>query len=88
MQVIVHPLGPFTPIPADLATSGVIGDSLISADLVSLPAAGESVQTVPAQAYAWGQDDGCLDKEPWSFDEFVQKSATRWIDHAAGPPRN
>lgn len=84
----MHPLGPFTSIPADLATSGVIGDSLISADLLSLSAAGESAQTIRAQTYAWDQDDGCLDKELWSFDEFVQKSAGRWIDHGAGPQRN
>ncbi|KAN0140921.1 hypothetical protein V8E53_001365 [Lactarius tabidus] len=82
LQVFVHPLGPFTPVPVDVATSGV--DSLISTDL-PLPAASELTQSVPAQTYAWGQDDGYLDKEVWSFDEFVRKNAWRWIDHGAGP---
>ncbi|KAF8257012.1 hypothetical protein EI94DRAFT_1667463 [Lactarius quietus] len=88
LQVLVHPLGPFTPVPADVATSMNVEYSLIPADLLPPPSVGELAQTVPAQTYAWGQDDGYLDKELWSFDEFVQKNAWRWIDHGAGPRRN
>ena len=84
----MYPLGPFTPVPVDVATSGAVGDSLISADLPPLPAAAELAQTVPAQTYAWGQDDGYLDKELWSFDDFVRENAWRWIDHGAGPQGN
>jgi len=84
LQVFVHPLGPFTPVPVDVATSEAVEDGPISTDLQP-PAASELAQTVPAQTYAWGQDDGYLDKEMWSFDEFVRKSAWRWIDHGAGP---
>ncbi|KAI9446145.1 hypothetical protein H4582DRAFT_1903858 [Lactarius indigo] len=88
LQVFVHPLGPFTPMPADVVTSGAVEDSLIPADPQPLPAASELAQTVPAQTYAWGREDSDLDKELWSFDEFVQKNAQKWIDHGAGPQRN
>ena len=83
----MHPLGSFAPLPVDVATSGAVEGSLISLDLPPLPAASELAQTVPAQTYAWGQDDGYLSKELWSFDEFVRKNAWRWIDHGAGPQR-
>jgi len=88
LQVLVHPLGPFAPIPIDAGTSGAVEDSLIPADLPPLPSASKLEQTVPAQTYAWGQDDSYLDNELWSFDEFVRKNAWRWIDHGAGPQRN
>ena len=80
MQVLVHPLGPFAPVPSNAATSEAIEDSLIPADLPPLPAARELTQTVPAQTYVWCQDDSGLDKEPWSFEEFVRKNAWKWID--------
>ncbi|KAH9020470.1 hypothetical protein EDB85DRAFT_2095050 [Lactarius pseudohatsudake] len=88
LQVFVHPLGPFTPIPMDTATSGAVEDSLIPADLPPSLAVSELAQTVPAQTYAWGREDSDLDEELWSFDEFVQKNARKWIDHGAGPQRN
>ncbi|KAI9443661.1 hypothetical protein BJY52DRAFT_1157182 [Lactarius psammicola] len=88
LQVLVHPLGPFTPVPVDAANSGAAEDSLIPADLPPLPVASELTQTVPAQTYMWGRNDSDLDKELWSFDEFVQKNAWKWIDHGAGPQRN
>ncbi|KAH8995340.1 hypothetical protein EDB92DRAFT_1846359 [Lactarius akahatsu] len=81
LQVFVRPLGPFTPVPVDTA-------SLIPADLPPSSAASELAQTVPAQTYAWGREDSDLDEELWSFDEFVQKNAWKWIDHGAGPQRN
>jgi hypothetical protein len=84
LQVFVHPLGPFTPVPVDVATPGAVKDSLISTDLPP-SAASELAQSVSAQTYAWGLDDGYLDKEVWSFDEFVRNNAWRWIDHGAGP---
>ena len=83
----MHPLGPFSPVTVDVATSGAAEDGLISTE-IPLPAASELAQTVPAQTYAWGQDDGYLAKELWSFDEFVRKNAWRWIDHGAGPQRS
>ncbi|KAH8989163.1 hypothetical protein EDB86DRAFT_2944171 [Lactarius hatsudake] len=88
LQVFVRPLGPFKPVPVDTATSGAVEDSLIPADLPPSPAASELAQTVPAQTYAWGREDSDLDDELWSFDEFVQKNAWKWIDHGAGPQRN
>ena len=78
MQVLVHPLGPFEPIPGDAATG-----SLIPTDLPPLPAASEMAQTVPAQTYVWCQDDSGLDKELWSFEEFIRKNAWKWVDHGA-----
>jgi len=80
LQVHVHPLGPFTQVPVHAATSE---DSLIPAYLPPLPAANEMAQTVPAQTYVWCQDDSGLDKELWSFDEFVRKNAWKWIDRGA-----
>lgn len=87
-QVLVHPLGPFTPLPVDAATSGAVEDSLIPADLPPLPAASELARTVPAQTYVWCSYDEELDKELWSFDEFIRKNAWKWIDRGASPPRN
>ena len=83
MQVLVHPLGPFTQIPVDTVTSEVVQDSLIPADLPPLPAASEMAQTVPAQTYVWCHDDSGLDKGLWSFDEFIRKNAWKWIDRGA-----
>ncbi|KAH9161327.1 hypothetical protein EDB89DRAFT_2030970 [Lactarius sanguifluus] len=88
LQVFVRSLGPFTPIPMDTATSGAVEDSPIPADLPPSPAVSDLAQTVPAQTYAWGREDSDLDEELWSFDEFVQKNAWKWIDHGAGPQRN
>ncbi|KAI9443662.1 hypothetical protein BJY52DRAFT_447701 [Lactarius psammicola] len=88
LQVLVHPLGPFAPVPVDTTTSNTVEDSLIAADLPPLPAASELVQTIPAQTYVWCLDDSYLDKEPWSFDEFVQKNAWKWIGHEEGSQRN
>lgn len=87
----MHPLGPFAPVPVDVAACGAVEDSLIPADpadLPPLPVASELAQIVPAQTYAWGQDDSYLDKGLWTFEEFVRKNASRWIDHGAGPQRN
>jgi len=79
LQVIVHPLGPFTPVPVDAAT-GAVEDSLILAtDLPPLPPASELTQTVSAQTYVWRWDDRSLEQELWSFDEFVRKNAWKWI---------
>ncbi|KAH9180857.1 hypothetical protein EDB89DRAFT_1840899 [Lactarius sanguifluus] len=74
-QVLVHPLGPFT---------AASEDNLIPADLPSLPAASELAQTVPAQTYVWCSYDEELDKELWSFDEFIRKNAWKWIDREGG----
>jgi len=79
LQVLAHPLGPFAPVPVDTTTSGAVEDILIPADLPLLPAASELAQTVPAQTYVWCLDDSYLDKELWSFDEFVRKNAWKWI---------
>ncbi|KAF8261065.1 hypothetical protein EI94DRAFT_1746861 [Lactarius quietus] len=83
LEVLVHPLGPFAQVPADAATSGAVEDNLIPADLPPLPAASEMAQTVPAQTYVWCLDDSGLDKELWSFDEFVRKNAWKWVDRGA-----
>jgi len=84
LLVNVHPLGPFTPIPTDAAeTSEVVEDNLISAALPPLPSATELAQRLPAQTYVWRLDDGGLEKELWSFDEFVKKNLWKWIDKGA-----
>ena len=75
--MLVHPLGPFAPVPADAATSEAV---LIPADLPPLPAASELAQTIPAQTYVWCQYISDLEKELWSFDEFIRKNAWKWID--------
>lgn len=79
MEVLVHPLGPFTEIQVDAATSEAVEDSLIPTDLPPLPAATELAQTVPAQTYVWCWDVRGLDSELWSFEEFVRKNAWKWI---------
>ncbi|KAI9459421.1 hypothetical protein BJY52DRAFT_1186388 [Lactarius psammicola] len=88
LQVSVHPLGPFTSVPVDAEAPGTLEDNLIPSNLPPLPAASELAQTVPAQTYVWCSYDSELDKELWSFDEFVRKNAWKWIDCGEGPPRN
>jgi hypothetical protein len=83
LQVLVHPLGPFEPVPVDTAASGAVEDSLIPADLPPLPDANVMAQTVPAQTYVWCQDDSGLDKELWSFEEFIQNNAWKWVERGA-----
>ena len=77
--MLVHPLGPFTQIQVDTATSGAVEDSLVSTDLQPLPATTELAQAVPAQTYVWCQEVRGLESEPWSFEEFVRKNAWKWI---------
>ncbi|KAN0140930.1 hypothetical protein V8E53_001374 [Lactarius tabidus] len=57
LQVFVHPTGPFTPVPVDVVTFGAVECSLILSDSPPLTAS-RLAQTVPAQTYVWGQDDG------------------------------
>jgi hypothetical protein len=81
LEVLVHPLGPFTQIPVNDATAGAVEDSLIPTDLPPLPAATELAETVPAQTYVWCRDVRGLDNELWSYEEFVRKNAWKWIGH-------
>ncbi|KAH9020466.1 hypothetical protein EDB85DRAFT_1896184 [Lactarius pseudohatsudake] len=83
LQVLVHPLGPFAPVPVDTTTSGAVEDNLILVDPPPLPAASELAQAVPAQTYVWCLKDNYLNKELWSFDEFIRKNAWKWIKHGA-----
>ncbi|KAH9023867.1 hypothetical protein EDB84DRAFT_1507895 [Lactarius hengduanensis] len=85
LQVFVHPLGSFAPVPVDTTTSGAVGDSLVLADFPPLPAASKLAQAVPAQTYVWCLRDSYLDKELWSFDEFVRRNAWKFINHGGGP---
>lgn len=83
-QVSVHPLGPFTPFPADAAsTSEAVEKYLIPVDFPTLPSAGELVQPITAETYVWGLDSSALDKELWSFDEFAGKNAWKLIGEGA-----
>jgi hypothetical protein len=86
-QVFVHPLGRLTAVPSDAAVTSseaVVEGCLIPAALPPLPSAGELAQPIPAQTYVWRLDDeGGLEKELWSFDEFVSKNAYRWIGPGA-----
>ena len=79
----MHPLGPFAPVPVDATTSGAVEHNLIPADLPALPATHELAQTVPAQTYVWCQDDSGMDKELWSFEEFVRINAWKWTDRGS-----
>ncbi|KAH9958308.1 hypothetical protein BC827DRAFT_1261329 [Russula dissimulans] len=84
LLVNVHPLGPFTPISTDAAaTSDVVEDNLIPAELPPLPSATELAQRLPAQTYVWRLDDSELEKELWSFEEFVKNNLWKWIDEGA-----
>lgn len=75
LLVNVHPLGPFTPISTDAtATSDVVEDNLIPAELPPLPSAIELAQRLQAQTYVWRLDDSDLEKELWSFDGFVKNN--------------
>ncbi|KAI9446148.1 hypothetical protein H4582DRAFT_2163881 [Lactarius indigo] len=84
LQVLVHPLGPFASVPVDTTASGAV-DSPILADLPPLPTTSKLAQAVPAQTYVWCLRDIYLDKELWSFDEFVRKNAWKFINHGGGP---
>ncbi|KAH9066345.1 hypothetical protein EDB87DRAFT_709980 [Lactarius vividus] len=83
LQVLVHPLGPVVPVAVGTTTSGAVEDNLILVDSPRLPAASELAQAVPAQAYVWCLNDNYLNKELWSFDEFIRKNAWNWINHGA-----
>jgi len=81
--VTAHPLGPFAPVPADAkATSDAVGNHLIPATLLPLESTGELAQPIPALTYVWYLGDG-LEKELWSFDEFVKKNAWKWTGESA-----
>ncbi|KAH8995337.1 hypothetical protein EDB92DRAFT_1814656 [Lactarius akahatsu] len=88
LQVLVHPLGPFAPVPVDTTTSGDVEDNLILVGPPPLPAASELAQAVLAQTYVWCLKDNYLNKELWSFDEFIRKNAWKWIKHGADQQGN
>jgi len=77
LRVQVHPLGPLTPLPADTAVASQGG--LIPTTITPLAAIGELAEPIQAQTYVWCKEDRWLEKEPWSFDEFVRKNAWKWI---------
>jgi hypothetical protein len=84
----VHPLGRLTAIPSDAvvtssSTETTVEGCLIPAALPPLPSASELAHPIPAQTYVWGEEDSGLEKELWSFDEFVSKNAYRWIGPGA-----
>jgi len=84
LLVNVHPLGPFTPISTDAtASSNVVEDNLIPSELPPFPSATELAQRLPAQTYVWRLDDSEIEKELWSFDEFVKNNLWKWIDEGA-----
>jgi hypothetical protein len=84
LQVLAHPLGPYTPIPADdVPTSEAVEDSLNPTALSPLATIGELAPPIEAQTYVWCVEDNRLDKELWSFDEFVRKNAGKWVGRGA-----
>jgi hypothetical protein len=85
LPVRVHPLGPFAPIPTDTeATSLAVEDSLVSSNaLPSLATSNELAEPIEAQSYVWCLEDSKLEKELWSFDQFVKTNAWKWIDEGA-----
>lgn len=84
LHVLVHPLGPFTSVPAD-ATESSEGeeDSLIPTGPTPLATTSELAQPIEAQTYVWCLEDSDLETELWSFDEFIKESAWRWIGSGA-----
>lgn len=52
---------------------------MIPAALPPLPSADELAQPIPAQTYVWCSKDSYLDKELWSYEEFVRNNARKWI---------
>ena len=52
---------------------------MIPAAHPSLPSADELAQPIPAQTYVWCSKDSYLEKELWSFDEFIRNNAYKWI---------
>lgn len=89
MGVLVHPLGPFTPVPADVPMglaanpeAAEDGDSLVQATpppLATNSEPAEAAQPIETHTYVWRLKDNWLEKELWSFDEFVAKHAWKWI---------
>lgn len=81
MQLTVHPLGSFMPFSTDAAASSeAVEDSLTPAGLPTIPSAGELGQPIQAETYVWCRDSSTLEKELWSFDEFVRTNAWKWLD--------
>ena len=81
LHVLVHPLGPFTSVPADTTGSPEAEEgSLIPTGPTSLATISELAQPIEAQTYVWCMEDSDLETELWSFDEFIRESAWRWID--------
>jgi hypothetical protein len=74
-----------TPVPSDasITSSEATVEGLIPAALPPLPSASELAQPILAQTYVWRLEDSDLEKELWSFDEFVRKNAYRWIGPGA-----
>ena len=80
LEVLIHPLGPFTPVDADAATanSDTVEESLIPTAPPSLATVSEQTKLVEAQTYVWYLEDSKLEKELWSFDEYLRNNAWTW----------
>jgi hypothetical protein len=79
----VHPLGPLAPFPADTtATPEVVEDSFLPTNTPHATVS-ELAELVEAQTYVWCLEDNKLDKELWSFDEFMSKNSWRWLGKGA-----
>jgi len=84
LHVLVHPLGPFTSVPADTTgSSEAEEDRLIPTGPTPLATTSELAQPIEAQTYVWCLEDSDLETELWSFDEFIKESAWRWIGSGA-----
>jgi hypothetical protein len=80
-----HPLGPFTPFPADAAASfdAVEDSSFIPTNCLQPLTTVNEVEPIEAQSYVWCLEDSRLDKELWTFEEFATKNAWRWLGKGA-----
>jgi hypothetical protein len=82
-QVLVHPLGSFTPVPA-ASEEQAVEEGLSFPTVAAAAGDAEQAQTVlPAQTYVWCHEDSRLDEKLWSYDEFARKNAWKWIDDGA-----
>jgi hypothetical protein len=80
LRVLVHPLGPFTPILADGATANSETGTKLHPDCSSPDRNVDGqMQPMEAQTYVWCLEDSKLEKELWSFEEYLGNNAWRWI---------
>jgi hypothetical protein len=84
-KVDVHPLGSLT----SLAESSVFEElSSNPSKVAPLPDIAGLPPAIQAETYVYSASVSYLNAELWSFDEFVQKNAWKWIANGRGSRSN